>query len=98
MEKISICLSDLPKAKMRRSANGKIYINLVVDKRKEPDQWKQDLKVYVDPTKEEREAGAAKIYVGAGKTVEFKNQAPPPPTDAEVGAVIPPTEDDDLPF
>lgn len=72
MEKIRICLSDLPKEKMTKGTNGKIYISLVVDKRKELDKWGQDLKVFIDPTKDERAAGATKIYVGSGKTITFE--------------------------
>lgn len=100
MEKIRICLSDLPKAKMRKGTNGKIYITLIVDGRKEPDQWGQDLKVYVDPSKEEREAGAAKVYVGSGKTMTFTSTKRSEPTEEDVKDIIPEKEDekDDLPF
>lgn len=68
MEKIRVCLSDLPKEKMRKGNNGKIYITLIVDVRKDPDQWGQNLKVYVDQSQEDRQKHCPKIYVGGGKT------------------------------
>jgi len=100
MEKIRICLSDLPREMMRKGTNGKIYITLNVDKRREPDQWGQDLKVYVDQTKEQRTSHTPKTYVGSGKTFEFADTSTTPPTAEEVKNVIPTKEEnpDDLPF
>ena len=100
MEKIRICLSDLPREMMRKGSNGKIYITLNVDKRREPDQWGQDLKVYVDQTKEQREAHLPKTYVGNGKTYEFTETGTTPPTPEELKNAIPSpeTKDNDVPF
>lgn len=90
MKVISICLSDLPKAKITEGKNGKKYINLVVDSRKEKDNYGNDLTVYVNQTKEEREAKVKKEYVGSGKTYEFVKTV-----EAEVVGTV---DDDDLPF
>lgn len=111
MEKIRICLSDIPKDKMIIGSNKKIYVSLIVDKRKELDQWKQDLKVYVDQTQDERKSGKTKTYVGSGKTVEFNQQtasdndvsalfegAKEAPKKGEKGVEQSFTEKDDLPF
>lgn len=96
MEVISICLSDLPKEKMTVGKNSKKYINLVVDKKKEVDKYGNTHTVYVNQTKEEREAKENKIYVGNGKEYHFNNQQAnsQQPTDA------PAQNDsaDDLPF
>jgi hypothetical protein len=70
MYRFSICLTDLPKDKMKKAANGKIYINLVAGEKREPDQYGQDVYVAVDQSKEEREAKAARTYVGGGWTVK----------------------------
>lgn len=92
MKVISVCLSDLPKDKITTSEkNGKKYISLVVDDRKEADQYGNDLTVYVNPTKEEREAKVAKVYVGQGKTFNF-DKKPSPQTAASS------YDNDDLPF
>lgn len=86
---LSLCLSDMPKQKMTKGSNGKIYLNICVAARKDPDQWGRDLKVYVNQSKEEREAGAAKVYVGAGKTIQVQAPTPAVPSQGEL---------DDLPF
>lgn len=86
---ISLCLSDIPKEKMTKGRNDKIYINLAIGARKEADQWGRDLKVYVNQSKEEREAGTAKVYVGAGRTVKVAAPAVQQPSDKDL---------EDLPF
>ena len=53
---LSICLSDLPKEKIQKAKNGKLYININIRKRKEPDQFGQDVYATVQQTKEEKEA------------------------------------------
>ena len=100
MEKIRVCLSDLPKEKMRKGNNGKIYITLIVDVRKDPDQWGQNLKVYVDQSQEDRQKHCPKIYVGGGKTYNFSTEKGTSPTQEERENLIPPTEkkENDLPI
>jgi hypothetical protein len=51
--KISICLSDLPKEEIREATNKKKYINLVINKKQQPDQYGKDLSVQVDTWKPE---------------------------------------------
>lgn len=100
-QEISLCLSDLTKSKMTKGSNGKIYCNIVVAMRKEPDQWHRDLKVYEPLTKEEREQHVAKNYVGGGKTIIFVTRTGEEPTDAELASIMPEEkkdEKDDLPF
>jgi hypothetical protein len=90
---ISICLSDIPKDKIKQADNGKKYINLVVAERKEVSQYGETHTVFVSQDKEEREAKKDKSYVGGGK--EFK----PTPVTAEAIEIMPAaTELDDLPF
>jgi hypothetical protein len=50
---ISICLSDLPKEHITEAKNGKKYINLNVNRKKEADQYGKDLSVQVDTWKPE---------------------------------------------
>jgi len=64
---ISICLSDLPKDKIKEGKNGKKYINLVVAKRKEISQYDETHTVFVSQTKEERDSKTDKVYIGGGK-------------------------------
>ena len=89
---LSICLSDLPKEKIQKAKNGKLYININIRKRKEPDQFGQDVYATVQQTKEEKEAKTDKLYVGNGKYVKF--DAP------GTGEMVKPKEEDidGLPF
>lgn len=95
MYRFSICLTDLPKEKMKKAANGKIYINLVAGEKREPDQYGQDVYVAIDQSKEEREAKALRVYVGGGWTV--KPTAGPSPDQIND---MPPADlmHDDLPY
>lgn len=100
-QELDICLSDIPKDRMSKATNGKIYCNIVVGMRKEPDQWGRDLKVYMQPTKKDRENSVGKIYVGGGKTFIFANGTTSEPSQADIDAILPPAEKnekDDLPF
>lgn len=90
---LSICLSDIPREKMKKANNGKIYVNLTAAMRREPDEWKRDLKVYVTQTKDDRDKHLAKVYVGAGKTMIFEEQQPTPPNEADIENLLNPTED-----
>lgn len=51
--KVNICLSDLPKEFITTAKNGKKYINLNINKKKEADQYGKDLSVQVDTWKPE---------------------------------------------
>lgn len=94
---ISICLSDIPKDKIKLASNGKKYISLVVAKRKEVSQYDETHTVFVSQDKEERAAKLDKVYVGGGK--EYVQTSTPLTTeDIEK---LPPAPDDelsDLPF
>lgn len=93
MEVISICLSDIPKEQISVSdKNGKSYINLVVDKRKEPDMFGNTLTVYISQSKDERERREKKIYIGNGKEFLFNNQ------NKDQKQVHQKSDNDDLPF
>lgn len=52
-QKVSICLSDLPKEFITTAKNGKKYISLNINKKKEADQYGKDLSVSVDTWKPE---------------------------------------------
>ena len=100
---ISICLSDLPKESITTfEKNGKKYINLVVDEKREPDQYGKTHSVYVSQTKEEREAKTPKAYVGHGKAVNFNANGQSGTSMPNVGKVAENASnevyDDSLPF
>jgi hypothetical protein len=67
----SICLSDIPEDKITTSSNGKKYVNIVVDQRKEKDQYDNTHTAYMSQSKEERQSKVPKRYVGNGKEYTF---------------------------
>ena len=92
MYRISICLSDLPKEKMKRPANGKVYITIVVADKREKDQYGHDATAWVDQTKEEREAKTPIIYIGNGNKIVFEK--PVTAEEIEQAPAVNPVEDD----
>lgn len=91
---LSICLSDLPKEKLRKSEkNGKVYVNLTVSPRKEEDKFGNNVYAIVQQTKEEREAKASKTYVGEGKHIDFSIRGSGMPENT-----VPVRDDEALPW
>ena len=50
---VSICLSDIPAEHITTAKNGKKYLNLTINKRREVDQYGKDLSVQIDTWKPE---------------------------------------------
>ena len=69
--------------------NGHIYQNLVVDKRKEPDQYGNTHTVYISQSKEEREAKTQTPILGNVK-IFYTDSAEAAPQAAAI--------DEDIPF
>jgi hypothetical protein len=67
----SICLSDIPKESITTAANGKKYVNVVVDQRREKDHYDNTHTVYMSQSKEDRQNKLPKKYVGNGKEYTF---------------------------
>ena len=97
--KTSINLNAIPKDKIIQGKKGK-YLPITITVNDEPDQFGNQGPVIVDQTKEEREAKAAKTYLGNCKVVwtngtfpdripyEGATAPPPPKTETQ----------EDLPF
>jgi hypothetical protein len=90
---ISVCLTDLPKDKIKTANNGKKYINLCLADRKETGQYGETHALFVSQTKEEREARKDVVYVGSG--VEYN---PKPVTAQDIDNAPVSDNIDDLPF
>ena len=83
---ISVCLSDIPKDQIVEAKNGKKYVNLVLDERREVGQYGETHMLYVSQTKEERQNKDKKVFVGSGKEYKFeKRQEDVPDSDAGDG-------------
>ena len=101
---LSIDVANLPKEKFVKAKNGKVYYNFTVSINDETNDYGQNVSAFDSMSKEEREAGKKKVYIGNGKVVwtdgnivvaERKEQDAPAPAPA------PATEEstgDDFPF
>ena len=92
---LSICLTDIPKEKIRWTDGKKAYINLILSERKEVSKYGDTHTIMLSKTKEEREANTTTIYVGSGKLYEPKPATPVTPQQIDE---FPPIGTYDLPF
>lgn len=92
----SICLSDIPKEKIKLYDNGKKYLSVVVSDLREKDAYGNTHSIYVSQTREERDANERRTYIGRGKAVNFDRQ--PQPSPDAVAELPVAAEVDDLPF
>ena len=92
---ISVCLTDLPKDKIKLADNGKKYISLTIRDLQTVDAYGNTHTLFVSQTKEEREAKANRTYVGRGKEVVFRAATP---TIEDVESLPAAENLDDLPF
>jgi hypothetical protein len=77
---ISLCAEDLRPHMKKNEKNGKHYVSVVVDERKETDKFGNTHAVYISQSKEERTAKTPKQYVGNGKEFKFNLSSPTPET------------------
>lgn len=91
----SICVSDIPRDRIKMAENGKKYISICVSERKEVDSYGNTHTIFMAQSKEEREAKAGKNYIGSGKAY---NPSPTPVTSQDIEAMPSIAETDDLPF
>lgn len=74
---MSICLSDIPKDKILKHGNGKLYLNLQTWDNDEPDQFDNDFSVSIPLNKEEIERKKNgetinRVFLGNGRIWEDK--------------------------
>lgn len=90
---MSICLSDIPKDRILKHANGKLYLAISTYDYDQPDKYDNDFSVSIPLSKEEQERKkngekVDRIFLGNGKIWE-QQQNVAPATAEEI---------DDLPF
>lgn len=95
MINLNICLSDIPKDKIRTGSNGKKYLDITVSELRETDDKGNTHKVAVRQSKEERENKETITYLGRGKEIVFKDKEQFAPSSAPNAMMEP---DDNLPF
>lgn len=89
----SIDLTKIDKSKIITGKKGKYY-NLDISVNDDKDKYGNDASISTALTKEEREGGVKRTYLGNGKVV-WSNESPAQ-TTTPVDSTSPP--DDDLPF
>ena len=77
---ISLCAEDLKPHLKKNEKNGKHYVSVVIDSRKETDKFGNTHTAYISQSKEERTAKTPKQYVGNGKEFKFNSSSPGPET------------------
>lgn len=97
--KTSIDLTKIPKDKIIDGKKGK-YLPITITLNDEVDQFGNNGPITVAQTKEEREAKAAKVYLGNAQVVwtNGENVAAAPRQDQPAAAAPAPAPADDLPF
>jgi len=88
----SICLSDIPKERLLKHQNGKIYLLIQIYDYDEPDKFDNDFSISMQQTKEEIEMKkngekVNRIFIGNGRIWEDKGMT-----------TITQEHEDDLPF
>ena len=97
--KTSINLNEIPKDKIYVGKKGK-YLPITITLNNDLDQFGNQGPVVVEQTKEERDAKAAKTYLGNVKVVwtNGTNVEPAPRDNNSAPAPAPAAAEDDLPF
>ena len=96
--KTSINLNNIPKDKIYNGKKGK-YLPITITLNDEPDQFGNQGPVVVEQTKDERDAKAAKTYLGNVKVVWTNGQnVDTAPRDNNSVPAPAPAEAEDLPF
>ena len=96
--KASINLNSIPKDRIFEGKKGK-YLPITITLNDELDQFGNQGPVVVEQTKEEREAKAAKTYLGNTRVVWTNGKnVEPAPRDSQSQAKPTPVKKEDLPF
>ena len=97
--KASINLSEVPKDKIITGKKGK-YLPIAITLNNEPDQFGNQGPIIVEQTKDERDAKAAKTYLGNVKVVwtDGNNVEAGPRENVPAQKPKAQVEDNDLPF
>jgi hypothetical protein len=95
----SIDLAKIDRSKITKGKNGQKYYSISISVNDEADKFGNDVAITAGQSKEEREAKAAKVYIGNGKTVWASETPGAKPASAPAKAAAPAAaQDDDLPF
>ena len=92
---LDICLSDIPKERIKTASNGKKYLKAIINPRKAPDSDGYDHYIAAFVPKEERNDGEGPAFIGRAQEKNFDRDRQPAQQPAPSADDNP---DDDLPF
>lgn len=95
---LDICLTDIPKERIKEARNGKKYLKVEVGELREKDEHDNDSYVRIYINKADREAGVQTKYIGRGKTLAPRENSPANGNSPSASAGRAVNEDTDLPF
>lgn len=89
---LDICLSDIPRERIKTAANGKKYLKAIIRPRKETDRDGYDHYIAAFVPKEERMQGDSPAFIGRAQEKHYDDQP------AQQQARPAPSDPDDLPW
>ena len=93
----TINVEKIDKSRLFKGEKG-TYLNVVVSELQQPDQYGNTHSVYMQQTKEERDAKEQKIYLGNGKALNFDSGQPQPSQAAPQSNESDNSDSSSLPF
>lgn len=95
---VKIDFNKVPKDKLFKGTKG-TYGNITVSINDQVDQYGNNVSVWFEQSKEEREAKAERIYLGNGKVIFSGGSTPAhAPVQAPIASAPQPADSSDLPF
>lgn len=91
LSKLLAYLRENPE-KAVKTESGKVFVNILVSPRREPDAYNNDISISLSKTEDERKANVATVYIGSGQTKTWE----PSSTAADSSTIN--NLIDDLPF
>ena len=88
---LDICLSDIPKERIKTAANGKKYLKAIIKPRREMDKDGYDHYIAAFVPKEERQDGSGPAFIGRAQEKHYDDAPAPRPAPAT-------SNTEDLPF
>ena len=97
---LDICLSDIPKERIKTAANGKKYLKAIINPRRVADQDGYDHYIAAFVPRDERNDGDRPAFIGRAQEKHYGDaQAQQPAQQNQAANQQPAAEgDDDLPF
>lgn len=96
--KANICFSDVPKTKLSKGKNNKLYGNIIITPLKEPDQFGNTCSVYMSQTKDERQNKEKRVFIGNATFIKEPTLVDDQPEQPYASSKPDNSDDDGLPF